>query len=187
MFLSEDTFALSPVSFEKASIVETGITIKEDAIRVPDDLKSPFDASISVEKDVLTFTRLVLGYGQYSSLKYETLFKRNNYTVKFRGDEDAYAEILYFLSVGTWKDETFERELTAAVVHPLRNVGPCVIVETAMQDEVITNWPSPVVRVQKLEYLELRSVNRLLCKCASILVRGDMYIVEAPNDIEVDL
>ncbi|XP_062505605.1 uncharacterized protein LOC134182239 [Corticium candelabrum] len=147
MFLSEDTFALSPVSFEKASIVETGIRIKEDAIRVPDDLKSPFDASISVEKDVLTFTRLVLGYGQYSSLKYETLFKRNNYTVKFRGDEDAYAEILYFLSVGTWKDETFERELTAAVVHPLRNVGPCVIVETAMQDEVITNWPSPVVRV----------------------------------------
>ena len=45
----------------------------------------------------------------------------------------------------SWKDEKFEHELTASVVHPLRNVGPCVLVEAAMQDDVITNWPRPVV------------------------------------------
>ena len=33
-----------------------------------------------------------------------------------------------------------------------RNVGPCVLVEAAIQGDVITNWPTPVSKVQKLEY-----------------------------------
>ena len=45
----------------------------------------------------------------------------------------------------SWKHLKFEHELTASFVHPLRNVGPCVLVEAAMQDDVITNWPRPVV------------------------------------------
>ena len=39
----------------------------------------------------------------------------------------------------SWKDEKFEHELTASVVHSLRNVGPYVLVEAAMQDDVIAN------------------------------------------------
>ena len=45
----------------------------------------------------------------------------------------------------SWKDDKFEHELTASVVHPLRNVGPCVLFEAAMQDDVIIIWPRPVV------------------------------------------
>ena len=52
----------------------------------------------------------------------------------------------YFcLLESSWKDEKFEHDLTASVVHPLRNVGACVFVEAAMQDYVIANWPRPVV------------------------------------------
>ena len=52
----------------------------------------------------------------------------------------------YFcLLESSWKDEKFGHELTASVVHPLRNVGSCVLVEAAMQDDVITNWLRPVV------------------------------------------
>ena len=72
-------------------------------------------------------------------------------------------------------DEKFQHELTASDVHSVRNVGLFAFVEASMQYDVVSNWPSLVVRVQKLEYLELLSVNRLLCKCASILnCRRDM-------------
>ena len=82
---------------------------------------------------------------------------------------------IFCLLESRWKDEKFEHELTASVVHSLRNVGLCAFVEAAMQDDVVSNWPSPVVKVQELQYLELLSVNRLLCKCASILnCRRDM-------------
>ena len=182
MFLSEGMFALSPLHFERARIVETKLKIREDLVEFPESLESLFEGSLSGEFDLLLFTRVVRGNDLFTSWEHEAPFKRNNYTVKFNVDQCAYAEVRYYVSVGTWKDDEFHRQLTAAVVHPLRT-DSCAFAEASMPDAEITNWPSPVIKVQKLEHLQLRSVDRLLCKCAPIIVRGNMYVVEPLNDM----